>query len=70
MEDLRAIRKQSLSGRMIEKIRISGFRSIREQEIELSKVNVIYGGTATGKSSVLYSLFVLRNFVKNKLEER
>jgi predicted ATPase len=50
---------------MIEKIRISGFRSIREQEIELSKVNVIYGGTATGKSSVLYSLFVLRNFVKN-----
>jgi AAA15 family ATPase/GTPase len=55
---------------MIEKIRISGFRSIREQEIELSKLNVIYGGTATGKSSVLYSLFVLRNFVKNKLEER
>jgi len=50
---------------MIEKIKISNFRSIKNQEIELSKINVIYGGTATGKSSILYSLLVLRNFLKN-----
>jgi AAA15 family ATPase/GTPase len=50
---------------MIKKIRILNFRSIKEAEIELSKINVIYGGTATGKSSVLYSLIVLKNFVKN-----
>jgi len=50
---------------MIKKVKISNFRSIAEQEIELSKINVIYGGTATGKSSILYSLIVLKNFVKN-----
>jgi AAA15 family ATPase/GTPase len=50
---------------MITKIKISGFRSIKNQEIELSKINVIYGGTSTGKSSVLYSLIVLKNFIKN-----
>jgi AAA15 family ATPase/GTPase len=50
---------------MINKIRLSNFRSIREQEIDLSKVNVIYGGTGSGKSSILYSLLVLRNFIKN-----
>jgi AAA15 family ATPase/GTPase len=50
---------------MLTKIKISGFRSIKDQEIELSKINLIYGETATGKSSVLYSLLVLKNFVKN-----
>lgn len=50
---------------MIERIKILNFRSIKEVEIDLSKINVIYGGTATGKSSILYSLIVLRNFVKN-----
>jgi len=50
---------------MITKIKISGFRSIKNQEIELSKINVIYGGTSTGKSSLLYSLIVLKNFIKN-----
>ncbi len=50
---------------MIKKIKISNFRSIKDVEIELSKINLIYGGTATGKSSILYSLLVLKNFVKN-----
>ncbi|MFZ8805663.1 MAG: AAA family ATPase, partial [Candidatus Calescibacterium sp.] len=50
---------------MLTKIKISGFRSIKDQEIELSKINLIYGETATGKSSILYSLLVLKNFVKN-----
>ncbi len=50
---------------MIQKIKISGFRSIKNAEIDLSRINIFYGGTATGKSSVLYSLQVLRNFIKN-----
>jgi AAA15 family ATPase/GTPase len=50
---------------MITKLKISNFRSIREQEIELSKINVFYGPTASGKSSILYSLIVLKNFIKN-----
>ena len=49
---------------MIHKIRLLNFRSIKEQEINLSKINVIYGGTASGKSSILYSLLVLKNFIK------
>jgi len=50
---------------MIKKLKISNFRSIKNQEIDLSKINVIYGGTGTGKSSILYSLIVLSNFIKN-----
>jgi len=50
---------------MIQKIINSGFRSIRDQKIELSKINIIYGATATGKSSILYSLNILKNFIKN-----
>lgn len=50
---------------MLEKIIISNFRSLKSAEINLSKINVIYGGTATGKSSILYALIILKNFVKN-----
>jgi len=50
---------------MIKKLSISNFRSVKSAELELSKINIIYGGTATGKSSILYSLLVLRNFIKN-----
>jgi len=50
---------------MITKLKISNFRSIRKQEIELSKINIFYGPTSSGKSSVLYSLIVLKNFIKN-----
>lgn len=50
---------------MIEKIKIKNFRSIKEQEIELAPFVVFYGPTATGKSSVLYSLICIKNFITN-----
>lgn len=50
---------------MIKEILVSGFRSIKSAKVELSKINIFYGGTATGKSSLLYTLIVLKNFVKN-----
>jgi predicted ATPase len=50
---------------MITKLKISNLRSIKKQEIELSNINIFYGPTASGKSSILYSLIVLKNFVKN-----
>ena len=50
---------------MIKNLKISGFRSIKDANIELSKISIIYGGTATGKSTILYSLIVLKNFAKN-----
>lgn len=50
---------------MITKLEISGFRSITKQEVDLAPLTVIYGPTASGKSSLLYSLLVLKNFVAN-----
>lgn len=50
---------------MIEKITVKNFRSIESAEVVLSPITVIYGPTASGKSSLLYALMVLRNFVLN-----
>lgn len=50
---------------MLKKIKIKGFRSIRDQEINLAPLTVIYGPTASGKSSLLYSLLVIKNFISN-----
>jgi len=50
---------------MITNLGIRNFRSIAEADLELGRVNVFYGPTASGKSSVLYALLVLKNFVAN-----
>jgi predicted ATPase len=48
---------------MINEITIKNFRSIEEAEVALSRITVLYGPTSSGKSSLLYALMVLRNFV-------
>ncbi|MER3473888.1 MAG: hypothetical protein C4335_07605 [Armatimonadota bacterium] len=50
---------------MLTSLRIRGFRSIKEQEIHLAPLTVLYGPTASGKSSVLYAPLVIRNVVAN-----
>lgn len=50
---------------MIKRIKISNFRSIEDEDIEIAPLTVLYGPTASGKSSLLYSLIVLKNFVIN-----
>jgi len=50
---------------MLKKIKIDGFRSIKHQEVNLAPFTVIYGPTASGKSSLLYSLLVIKNFIEN-----
>ncbi|MGQ9569481.1 MAG: AAA family ATPase, partial [Thermodesulfovibrionales bacterium] len=50
---------------MLKNIKIKGFRSIKKQEVDLAPFTVIYGPTASGKSSLLYSLLVLKNFITN-----
>lgn len=50
---------------MITKVILSNFRSIEYAELELAPLVVFYGPTASGKSSVLYSLLVLKNFISN-----
>jgi len=50
---------------MIERVKIFNFRSIEKAEIELTPLVILYGPTASGKSSLLYSLIVLKNFITN-----
>lgn len=50
---------------MIKRIKISNFRSVENAEVELAPLTVLYGPAASGKSSLLYSLIVLKNFIIN-----
>ncbi len=50
---------------MIEGIHIKNFRSIEEATVDLAPLVLLYGPTASGKSSLLYALLVLRNFLIN-----
>jgi hypothetical protein len=50
---------------MIKKIVVENFRSIEHAEVELAPLVVLYGPTASGKSSLLYAPLVLKNFIVN-----
>jgi len=50
---------------MLEKIEIENFRSVEKQQVALAPLTVMFGPTAAGKSSLLYALYVLRNFALN-----
>jgi len=55
----------SNSSPMISKLYIENFRSIKKAELPLGKITVLTGANNSGKSSLLYGFFVLRDFVKN-----
>jgi hypothetical protein len=44
---------------------IKNFRAIREQELDIAPITVLYGMNGTGKSSILYALLTLKNIVLN-----
>jgi hypothetical protein len=44
---------------------VKNFRAIREQELDIAPITVLYGMNGTGKSSVLYALLTLKNIVLN-----
>lgn len=50
---------------MLHEIHIENFRSIEDADIKLAPITVFYGHTAAGKSSVLYALYAIRNFLLN-----
>lgn len=54
---------------MIKKIKLKNFRSIENAEIEIAPLTIFYGPAGSGKSSVLYSLVVLKNFVSNPAQK-
>ncbi|MCY3542498.1 MAG: AAA family ATPase [Chloroflexi bacterium] len=47
------------------KLHIKNFRSIRELDMELAPITVLYGHNGTGKSSALYAPLTLKNIVTN-----
>ncbi len=53
---------------MISKIKIKKFRTIQEAELDFRKINVLIGANNSGKSSVLYSLYALKNSIQKTSE--
>lgn len=50
-------------------LRIQNFRSIKDADVDLAPITVLYGANGSGKSSLLYSLLLLKNVLLN-LERR
>jgi len=50
---------------MITKLSLGNFRSIRDSEVELGKINILTGPNNSGKSSIIYGLLALKNVVLN-----
>ena len=47
------------------KLHIKNFRSIKQLDLELAPITVLYGHNGTGKSSALYAPLTLKNIVMN-----
>jgi len=50
---------------MIREIHLENFRPIYKESLPLGKITVLTGANNSGKSSILYSLMVLQDFVMN-----
>ena len=46
-------------------LQFHNFRSLRDAEIELAPLTVVYGPNGSGKSSLIYGLLTLKNFLSN-----
>jgi len=50
---------------MLTSLEVQNFRSIEKASVEFRPITVFFGPTSSGKSSLLYALLTLRNFVLN-----
>jgi len=50
---------------MLNKLTVQNFRSIERCDVEFGPITVFFGPTSAGKSTLFYSLLVLRNFILN-----
>ena len=48
---------------MLERIRIQGFKSLRDAKVELAPLVVLFGPNAAGKSNLLEALLLLSRLV-------
>lgn len=50
---------------MLTRLKVQNFRSIESCDVECAPITIFYGPTSAGKSTLFYSLLVLRNFIVN-----
>jgi energy-coupling factor transporter ATP-binding protein EcfA2 len=50
---------------VLTKLTVHNFRSIERCDVELGPITILFGPTSSGKSTLFYSLLVLRNFILN-----
>ena len=55
--------------RTLEKLTVKGFKSIREQTLELDRLNVFIGGNGVGKSNLIAAFRFLHETVNKRLAE-
>lgn len=48
-------------------IRIKGFKSIKEQEINFNRVNILIGSNGAGKSNLISAFTLLEEIIKKRL---
>ncbi|MDM8562331.1 AAA family ATPase, partial [Candidatus Marithioploca araucensis] len=53
---------------MLKEIKLSGFKSIREMEVELKKINVLIGANGAGKSNFIDFFRLLTSLSNNRLQ--
>ncbi len=46
-------------------LHLQSFRSIRDAKVEIAPLTVVYGANGSGKSSLIYGLLTLKNFLTN-----
>lgn len=54
---------------MITRIDISGFKSIRQAQIELKPINLLIGGNGVGKSNFIAAFTFVRNLYEGRLQD-
>ena len=54
---------------MLKRVKIRGFRSIREMDLELRPLNVLIGANGCGKSNFVSFFHLLHEIVERRLEK-
>lgn len=57
----------SLEMSQLSRVKIRGFKSIRDQEVELRRVNVVIGSNGAGKSNLISAFSFLEEILKKRL---
>ena len=60
--------RRRLKDDQLSKIRISGFKSIKECDINFGKINVLIGSNGAGKSNFISAFALLQNILSRNLQ--